>query len=70
LVVADTGPGVPAAELGRVQERFVRLDAARTSAGSGLGLALAAACAKLHGSVLDLADNQPGLRAALEFPTA
>jgi signal transduction histidine kinase len=70
LVVADTGPGVPAAELGRVQERFVRLDAARTSAGSGLGLALAAACAKLHGSVLDLADNHPGLRAALEFPTA
>ena len=34
---------------GRVQERFVRLDPARTTAGSGLGLAIVAACAKLHG---------------------
>lgn len=70
VVVADTGPGVPEADLDRVQDRFVRLDAARTTAGSGLGLALAAACAKLHGSVLSLSDNRPGLAAALELAAA
>lgn len=68
IVVADTGPGVPADQLGRVQERFVRLEAARTRPGSGLGLALVAACAKLHRGRLTLEDNAPGLRAVLETP--
>ncbi|MFN3522038.1 MAG: sensor histidine kinase [Phenylobacterium sp.] len=68
IVVADTGPGVPADQLGRVQERFVRLEAARTRPGSGLGLALVAACAKLHCGRLVLEDNSPGLRAVLEAP--
>lgn len=67
ISVADDGPGVPAEHLGRVQERFVRLEAARTTTGSGLGLALVAACAKLHGGRLVLADNRPGLLAALEL---
>lgn len=68
LTVADTGPGVPEEHLGRVQERFVRLDESRSKPGSGLGLAIAAACAKLHGGRLLLTDNAPGLRAALEIP--
>jgi hypothetical protein len=67
ISVTDDGPGVPAEQLGRVQERFVRLEAARTTAGSGLGLALVAACAKLHGGRLVLGDNRPGLVAALEL---
>ena len=67
ICVADDGPGVPAEHLGRVQERFVRLEASRTTAGSGLGLALVAACAKLHGGRLVLGDNHPGLVAALEL---
>lgn len=67
VVVADDGPGVPPDQLGRVQERFVRLEAARTTPGSGLGLALVAACAKLHGGRLVLSDNHPGLVAALEL---
>jgi hypothetical protein len=67
ISVSDDGPGVPAEHLGRVQERFVRLEAARTTPGSGLGLALVAACAKLHGGRLVLADNRPGLVAALEL---
>ncbi|MBL8554219.1 MAG: HAMP domain-containing histidine kinase [Phenylobacterium sp.] len=67
VVVADDGPGVPTDQLGRVQERFVRLEAARTTSGSGLGLALVAACAKLHGGRLVLGDNRPGLVAALEL---
>jgi signal transduction histidine kinase len=69
IVVADSGAGIPAAHLGRVQERFVRLEASRTTPGSGLGLAVAAACAKLHGGRLVLEDNAPGLRAVLELPT-
>lgn len=70
LTVADTGPGVPAAQRGRVLERFVRLDETRATPGSGLGLAIAAACAKLHGGRLTLADNHPGLKVALDLPPA
>jgi signal transduction histidine kinase len=70
LVVADTGPGVPAADRGRVVERFVRLDETRVTSGSGLGLAIAAACAKLHGGQLRLEDNHPGLRVVLSLPLA
>lgn len=68
ITVTDTGPGVPSDQLGRVQERFVRLEAARTRPGSGLGLAIVAACAKLHRGRLTLEDNAPGLRAVLETP--
>jgi signal transduction histidine kinase len=67
VVVADDGPGVPAADRGRVQERFVRLDSARSTQGSGLGLAIVAACAKLHGGEFVLEDNAPGLRAVLKL---
>jgi signal transduction histidine kinase len=67
LVVADTGIGVPEDQRGRVQQRFVRLDPARSGGGSGLGLAIVAACAKLHGGALRLEDNAPGLRAVLEI---
>jgi len=68
LTVADTGPGVPEEHLGRVQERFVRLDESRSKPGSGLGLAIATACAKLHGGRLVLTDNAPGLKVTLELP--
>ena len=65
IIVADDGPGVPEADRGRVQERFVRLDKARSTQGSGLGLAIVAACAKLHAGTFVLEDNVPGLRAVL-----
>jgi signal transduction histidine kinase len=68
LTVTDTGRGVPADQLGRVQERFVRLERARTTPGAGLGLALVAACAKLHGGSLELSDNAPGLKAVIDLP--
>ncbi|KSB91731.1 hypothetical protein AS593_06830 [Caulobacter vibrioides] len=70
LIVADSGPGVPASQRGRVLERFVRLDETRSTPGSGLGLAIAAACAKLHGGRLTLSDNHPGLRVVLDLPLA
>jgi signal transduction histidine kinase len=70
LSVADNGPGIPAAERERVQERFYRLDKSRTSKGTGLGLALVAAIANLHGAKLNLSDNNPGLLAAVDFPAS
>jgi signal transduction histidine kinase len=68
LVVADSGPGIPAADRGRVTERFVRLEASRNSPGTGLGLSLVASVAHFHGAQLLLEDNGPGLRAILRFP--
>ena len=67
IVVADNGPGVPAAERIRVLERFYRLDASRTKPGAGLGLSLVNAVAKLHDATLSLSENHPGLQVALCF---
>ncbi|MEP9351960.1 ATP-binding protein [Xanthobacter sp. KR7-65] len=69
LAVADTGPGIPASERERVVERFVRLEVSRTRPGSGLGLSLVGAVARLHGGSLTFADNAPGLVARLVLPT-
>jgi signal transduction histidine kinase len=68
LVVADDGPGVASEDRARVLERFVRLEASRNSPGTGLGLSLVAAVARMHDARLDLADNNPGLKATLLFP--
>ena len=69
LSVADRGPGIPLADRGRAIERFVRLVTSRTRPGSGLGLSLAAAVARLHGGTLRLEDNAPGLKAVLDIPS-
>ncbi len=68
LSVADSGPGIPAEDRERVLQRFVRLDVSRGTPGSGLGLSLVAAVAKLHGIELRLEDNAPGLKVTLGFP--
>ena len=68
LSVADRGPGIPEADRARAVERFVRLEKSRSIPGSGLGLSLAAAVARLHGGELRLEDNAPGLRAVLVLP--
>jgi signal transduction histidine kinase len=70
LTVADRGPGIPAGDRGRVVERFVRLEQSRSEPGSGLGLSLASAVARLHGGELRLEDNQPGLRSTIALPRA
>jgi len=70
LSVADRGPGIPENERGRVVERFVRLEQSRSEPGSGLGLSLAAAVARLHGGELKLEDNEPGLRSIIALPRA
>ncbi len=68
LTVADRGPGIPEADRGRAVERFVRLEQSRSQPGSGLGLSLAAAVARLHGGELILADNAPGLKCMIALP--
>ena len=70
LSVADRGPGIPPGERQHVLERFVRLEASRNTPGSGLGLSLVAAVARLHGGAIELADNEPGLRVTLSLPVS
>lgn len=70
ITVADDGPGIPPQDRARATERFFRGEAARSTPGSGLGLALVQAVAMLHGGVLRLEDNAPGLRAVLHLPAA
>jgi len=68
LTVADRGPGIAPADRARVLDRFVRLEGSRSRPGSGLGLSLAAAVARMHGGTVDLEDNEPGLRVRLTLP--
>jgi signal transduction histidine kinase len=68
LTVADNGPGIPEADRLHVVERFVRLERSRSQPGSGLGLSLAAAVARLHAGELILTDNHPGLKAVIALP--
>lgn len=68
VTVADSGPGIPADRREKVVQRFYRLDTSRSTPGSGLGLSLVQAVARLHGARLNLADNRPGLRATLALP--
>ena len=65
IEVTDKGPGIPEAERARATDRFYRGEAARSTPGSGLGLALVQAVAHLHGGQLTLLDAAPGLRAVL-----
>jgi signal transduction histidine kinase len=69
ITVADRGPGIAQEDRSRVVERFVRLTHDTAEPGSGLGLSLAAAVARLHGGELTLEDNAPGLRVVISLPT-
>jgi len=71
LSVADNGPGIPAGDREAALRPFVRVgDAASKATGSGLGLSLAAAVARLHRAQLTLGDNAPGLVVHCGFPAA
>jgi signal transduction histidine kinase len=69
VVVADRGPGVPAAELPRLFDRFYKGDRSRSTGTSGLGLAIAAEHAALLGGSLEAAARTGGgLEVRLELP--
>jgi signal transduction histidine kinase len=68
ISVADNGPGIADSEKCKVVERFYRGDASRGTPGVGLGLSLAQAVAKLHGSALELSDQAPGIRISIALP--
>jgi signal transduction histidine kinase len=70
ITVADHGPGMSDAERERAAERFYRAEAARSTPGSGLGLSLVNAVAMLHGGVLMLFNNDPGVRAEMHLGEA
>ena len=68
ITVADHGPGIAKHDRARALERFGRLEGSRSRPGSGLGLSLASAVARLHHGALRLEDNEPGLRVTLDLP--
>ena len=68
IAVTDNGPGISDSEKAKVMERFYRGDASRGTPGVGLGLSLAQAVAKLHGSTLEFSDGSPGLVVVLVLP--
>lgn len=71
--VADNGPGIEARHLGRLSERFYRVDSGRSrdEGGTGLGLAIAKHAAQRHGGNLDI-DSTPGSGSifSLTFPAS
>lgn len=70
VVVSDDGPGVPAAERKRIFERMVRLDAARSTGGVGLGLPIARGIARAHGGDVRCLPAPRGARFELTLPLA
>ncbi len=71
LSVADSGPGIPAAERERVFDRFHRV-LGTGEEGSGLGLSIVRRIADLHRAAVSLADgpNGRGLKVEVRFPAA
>ncbi|SOC21578.1 signal transduction histidine kinase [Rhodobacter maris] len=68
LTVSDGGPGIPEGQREVVLRRLARLEASRSTPGSGLGLAMVKAIADLHGARLTLGDAAPGLMVTVDFP--
>jgi len=68
LVVSDNGPGIAAADRSRAGRPFAHFGAQTGEEGSGLGLSLVAAIARLHRGRLELESNEPGLRVVVDLP--
>jgi two-component system heavy metal sensor histidine kinase CusS len=60
IAVKDTGSGIPREHLPRVFDRLYRVEASRTSGGSGLGLALVRSIAELHGGSATISSEVNG----------
>ena len=68
LSVRDSGPGIPEADRELALKRFGRLDGSRSKPGTGLGLSLVRAVARLHDGQLVLGDGHPGLTVTISLP--
>jgi len=68
LTVSDNGPGIAAQDRVRALQPFVRFGPTARQEGSGLGLSLVAAIARLHRGRLELQSNDPGLKVVIELP--
>ena len=68
IAVIDDGPGIPAAQLEHIFERFTRGDAGLTQrvGGTGLGLAISKSLVELHGGSIS-ATSTPGKGATFRF---
>jgi heavy metal sensor kinase len=69
--VEDTGEGIPAEALPHIFERFYRADPARGSSGFGLGLSIAQAIARAHGTAIEVTSKSgSGSRFSVLLPKA
>lgn len=70
IEVRDHGPGVPAEQLERIFEPFVRVSEARErdSGGYGLGLAIAEQAIRLHAGRIGAENTNDGLCIRIELP--
>ncbi|MEH6567667.1 MAG: HAMP domain-containing sensor histidine kinase [Halioglobus sp.] len=69
VVIADTGPGIAAADRKNVFRRFFRVESSRSEQpGHGLGLSLVQAIARYHNGTVDLLANSPGLLVRVVLP--
>ncbi len=70
ITVTDSGPGIPRSDLGRVFERFYRVDKARSRPGGmGLGLAIVRHLVELHGGRATAENrSEGGARFTVTFP--
>ena len=73
IMVADSGPGLPAEELDRVFTPFYRLDASRNrdTGGAGLGLAIVKSCVEASGGTVECRNREPrGLEVLIRLRAA
>jgi two-component system phosphate regulon sensor histidine kinase PhoR len=69
ISVRDAGPGIPAASIPRLFERFYRVDSGRSrkEGGTGLGLAIVKHIVQLHGGTVAVENNSDGPGATFSF---
>jgi signal transduction histidine kinase len=71
IEIADTGPGIAPEHLGRIFDRFYRVETARSSGGTGLGLAIARQIVQAHGGEITAESKEgEGTRIVVLLPAS